>query len=165
MTQDLKSIVAEILNTLPTAHIPMSTIGQLSQLPRKTTLEYLKEIAATGREEVSDRAVRAILQIDSEFGKRVLLELVQNSNWHWYFAYSALKYGDKTFILPLCSILRESTDPNARYMAAIALERIGDSTALSSLTLALNDDGEDYEGRSISEQTHKTIIAISSRVQ
>ena len=163
--QDIQIRIRQLINELPTAFVPKSMIEQLSKFPRTETLQTLKEISNADDENLSDRAIRAILQIDIDFGKQVLLELADNPSWHWYFAYSALEYGNSSFVMPLCSILKESANSDARYMATVALERIGNVTALEFLKQALDDPGEDYEGRSISEQAELAIVAITKRAQ
>lgn len=160
---DIQEEVKRQLNTLPSAYVPGAVALRLSDLPRRETLESLRQLAQSDDENLSDRAIRTVLQINPEYGKELLIDLSQKASWHWYFSYAALEWGDKTFIQPLCRVLRDSSDPTARYMAAVALERIGDLTAIPALTEALDDPGEDYEGRTVSTQAYVAITSVRNR--
>ena len=155
--------VLTLINSLPYASVPKDMVDTISQLPRKETLASLKEVALTMNGELSDRAIDAILQIDPEYGKSVLLEVWNRPDWEWFFCYSAFDYGDDSFVKPLCEILQDSSNPTNRYMAAAALVFLGNAEAIEALTLALKDPGEDYEGRKISSEAAIALKAINDR--
>ena len=145
--------VLSLIENLPYASVPEDIVERLRQLPQTETLAGLKELIYSAQNpDLSDRAMDAILQLDPEFGKTVLLELRFLSDWEWFFCYASITFGDDRFVAPLCEILLNSQDPNTRYMAFVALERIGHVNAISALTMALNDPSEDYEGRKISSR-------------
>src|SRR5678809_22731 len=129
--------VLSLIDSLPFADVPAEVVHKLAQLPRTEVLTSLKELTYSEDMSLSDRAMGAILEIDPDFGKDVLLELRIRPDWEWYFCYAALGYGDDSFIGPLCEILLNSKDAHTRYMAAVALERLGNPAAIESLTYAL----------------------------
>lgn len=157
------SQVLGLIGSLPFADVPAEVAAKLAQLPRTEVLASLKKLTYSEDTSLSDRAMSAILQIDPEFGKSVLLELRTRPDWEWFFCYAALGYGDDSFVSPLCEILLKSQDANARFMAVVALERLGNPASIESLTLALEDPGEDYEGRKISRRANIALNAIRER--
>ncbi|MCE7988972.1 MAG: HEAT repeat domain-containing protein [Caldilinea sp. CFX5] len=85
------------------------------------------------------------------------------SKGNHYLCYASITYGDDSFVAPLCEILLNSQDPNTRYMAIVALERIGNRNAIDTLLVALNDPGEDYEGRRISVRAIAALKTIQKQ--
>lgn len=157
--------ILSLIDNLPYAYVPEDVIEKLCQLPRNETLVDLKKlITLTQDRDLSDRAIDAILQIDPEFGKTVLLELRVRPEWEWFFCYASIDYGDNSFTTPLCDILLNSPNPNARYMAVIALKYIGDINAIDALTIALNDHETDHEGRKISRQAADALEALQKNI-
>ncbi|MCB0126832.1 MAG: HEAT repeat domain-containing protein [Caldilineaceae bacterium] len=156
--------IFNLLRSLPYEYTPTEVVDRLREFPQQEVLPYLRELTLThNNDAISARAIDAILQIDREFGRSMLLELWVRPDWEWFFCYAAIEFGDDAFVVPLCQILQNSHDPTTRYMAAIALERKGNLTAVESLTHALDDPGEDYEGRKISEKAESALIAIHTR--
>jgi hypothetical protein len=152
------------LEDLPYACVPDTIVESLRQLPRNQTLAKLKEIITLAQDpDLSDRAMDAILQIDPEFSKSVLLEVRVRPDWEWFFCYASIAYGDDSFVAPLCEILLNSQNPKARYMAAVALQRHGNRNAIHALTVALHDLGTDHEGREISAEAAAALAAIAAR--
>lgn len=153
-----------LIGDLPYAFVPEDVLDALRQLPRHETLAELRKLLFQTEDVLlSDRTMDAILQLDPEFGKTVLLELRFQSDWEWFFCYASITFGDDRFVAPLCEILLNSQNPNTRYMAIVALERIGHVNAISALTMALNDPSEDYEGRKISSRAAIALQIIESR--
>lgn len=153
-----------LIGNLPYAFVPEDVIDALCQLPRNETLADLRELLFQTEDVLlSDRAMDAILQIDAEFGKSVLLELYLRPTWEWFFCYASLAYGDHSFIASLCAILLNSPNSKARYMAAVALEQLGDINVVDALTTALGDKGTDHEGRKISQQAAIALQTIKGR--
>ena len=156
--------VLALLNSLPYAYVPEDIVETMAQFPRTETLESLRQVVLMMDGELTDRAMDAMLQIDPNYGKNVLLELWDKPSWQWFFCYSAPRYGNDSFVKPLCEILLNSSNPTTRHVAAWALEHLGNVDAIESLTLALDDPGEDYEGRKISTQAGDALRAINDRM-
>lgn len=154
-----------LLDSLPYAYVPDDIVETIAQFPRAETLESLRQVVLTMDGELTDRAIYAMLQIDPTYGKNVLLEVWDKPSWQWFFCYSAPRYGDDSFVKPLCEILLTSADSTTRHVAAWALEHLGNVDAIEALTLALSDPGEDYEGRKISTQAGASLHAINARMK
>ena len=64
---------------------------------------------------------------------------------------------------PLCHVLLNDSDSNARFWAALALGAIGDFRAVNALQQTLNDDGLNYEGVPVSHVAKYSLSMFSYR--
>ncbi len=156
------NIILDKLKSLPYANVPPETVQYFLTLPREKTLEELRNIALSDNDILAGRAIYAILDIDADYGRKTLIEMHGNEKWWQFIAYSAYRYGDSSFIEPLCEILSTSKNPNNRVLAAGALVNLGDATAVPTLISALDDEGEDYEGRKVKVYAQKALDRINS---
>jgi len=116
---------------------------------------------------VKSKIYNAILSIKSFDTVRLLLDIFEQSSIDWRTVYcrSLSKFRDSRAIDKLCSVLFEGTDSNMRYVAAESLAEIGDSTAISALEYAQNNDiGEDFEGFPVAEMARDSLIKIINRI-
>ena len=68
---------------------------------------------------------------------------------------------DSEFIYPLIYLLENDPDNDVRFIAAVALGRIGDERAIPSLTRAKEKDfGVDYEGETVSSAADDALKQI-----
>lgn len=117
--------------------------------------------------DIRDLTLMAFLQIDTSLAVKRISSLIEDpiDSWRWRICAVLGQFGNSTSVMPLIKVLLNDSSQDVRFMAAMALESIGDIRAISSLRQVVHTDrGTDYEGRQISEMAKEAINAIQKRI-
>jgi|GEM_PF-4780465 len=140
-------------------------LQSLRTLDREHLLQVFRAIFANDFQ-LRDLAIKAVFAIDPYRAIELLLPALHDADatWRWYVCSAFADYGDERVVLPLTEVLVSDPDADTRFMAAVALAKIGDTHALAVLRHAEQfDRGADYEGRRVATMAAEAIRAILTR--
>ena len=146
-----------------------SDISLLNSLPLEKVVSVLRTIFDKEHSSVvKSRAYHAILSIQKLDKVQFLIDTFGGASIDWQIAYcrSLAQFHDPRAITKLCKVLLENVDADVRYVAAESLSEIGDSTAVTALEHAQqNDTGKDFEGFAIADIARQALLRIKDRMQ
>ena len=141
-------------------------VRQLQALPRQSLLLIMRELSTTSDMERLDTIIKVLVAVDPHQAVDLFIPLLhhEEASLRWYVCGVLADYGDTRAVEPLVGVLLQDEEGDVRYMAVIALEKVGDGRALSALQYAQQTDrGADYEGRRIDKAATEAIQTIESR--
>lgn len=161
------SHLQDIIDDLQSANLEKidEAISKLRTLNRQKLIAELRQYLSHTSPEIRSQAVELLILLIDTSTIRDLLpvftdavsfvrfnlinELVQNN------------FLDSEFIYPLIYLLENDPDNDVRFIAAVALGRIGDERAIPPLTRAKEKDfGVDYEGETVSSAADDALKQI-----
>ncbi len=127
----------------------------------------LAQYLADSDEYISTYALDAMFRLDPVRATEYALPLLPNPDWQFAICYLITKCGGAEQVVePLTEVLLSAEDADTRFMAAHALEQIGNARALPALKHARDyDQGCDHDGCSVSEAAAEAISTITSRLK
>jgi HEAT repeat protein len=141
-------------------------ISVLQSLDRKPTAESLLRVLGNGDVELRCDAAEALMWIDPKQGTEIVLSLLSDldATVRWNACGLLYDFGDHRATPRLVEVLRDDAESDVRLIAAHALGRVGDLSAVPFLRHAARvDTGQDYEGRRVSEAAQEAIESIQRR--
>lgn len=143
-----------------------SDIDSLRNMDRDKVLQQIRDMLLSDDLEFRDVAIKALFNIDPYNGVDIILYSLHDplASWRWYICSALAYFGDVRAIPSLINVVMNDDDDETRYMAAFALEKIGDNSALSALQHVMqNDSGVDYENRKVAAMAEEAIQSIIQR--
>lgn len=143
-----------------------SAAATLLGLPKEPLIDVLSGLVKGIDPELRCDAAYILLKIDAKRAVPLVLPLLADpdSAVRWNTCGLLHDRGDERATEGLVKLLREDPDAGTRHIAAWALGACGDARALPALEVAAaTDDGEDYEGRTVSEAAVGALFEIKAR--
>ncbi len=141
----------------------------LLAMDHQQLIPVLKEVIRNERDaDIVYDAANLLDDIDRAEAGEFLIPILNNPEYdevRWGFCGLLSVCGGEKAVLPLTEVLLNDSVPEARLMAAFALEKIGDERVIPALEWAVeHDQGEDYEGRPVSWGAAQAIEEIWKRL-
>ena len=111
-------------------------------------------------------AAWVLLDLNSQAYLDILLQLLKDSSEtvRWFLCGALRNVNDDRCIAPLLDIILYDPSAGVRYLACETIMVIGDYRAIPTLTIVSeNDNGQDYEGRTVKEMALWAIDEIKKR--
>jgi HEAT repeat protein len=161
-----KDHIKDLLRKLLHGKTSEDALNELRSMNKEYLIDMLKDLLRDDDLYVRDGALRIMMDIDPTRGVDIIIPLLNDPmpEWRWYICGALADYGDARAVVPLTQVLLSDTDSDTRYMATLALEKIGNHLAIPALQHAQQfDQGTDYEGRRIDTLAAEAIQAILER--
>lgn len=145
--------------------VVLDAAHRLRALDRLQVIKGLRSRLSHEVSEVRCMAAEALMKVCGSEGLQFILRLLadQDSTVRWCAAGISHDFSDVRAVPDLIRVVTGDPEADVRLVAAQALGRIGDATALGALrTVAEHDLGEDYEGRKVAAAAAEAIEQIQS---
>ena len=141
-------------------------IRELGLMDRQSVLDVLGALVAQDpNPEIRGNASTCLLKLAGPSALQLVLPLLDHpdQSLRWHVCGLLHDFGDKTVVPYLTNVLLEDPEPGVRIVAAWALEKHGNLSALPALQHAAeNDKGADWEGRTVADAARQAIERITT---
>lgn len=163
----IREVTSIVINDPSPVEITPSAAELFNSFPASEVAEALLDIFETVTDStIKSRTFDALLKL-KEFDKvQFLIDLFDSTSDGWRLACceELARFQDPRSIAKLCDILLHDSEPDARYVAAEGLAKIGDHTAIEALEHArAYDTGKDYEGFRVADMARQALEQIHAR--
>lgn len=144
------------------------SMSELRSIDRDDVVEELRRLLVNAAPEMRSNAAEALAQIDSNLAVPLILPLLEDadSDVRWNTCGLLHDFGDSRATSALVNALKCDSQPDVRFLAACALGRVGDRSAIPAINRVIeNDDGKDREGRSVRTAAAVALEGIRCRLQ
>jgi hypothetical protein len=163
--QELEDLIQKAVSNPMFSH--KDAVEQLLQFEHEEVFKLICEVMRNpylGRQEWII-CMTTLCRIDKVRANKEFVEALKSHDAEKRYRLLKLLGGCATeeIIPSIIQILKEDTEPSVRYIAALTLGYIGDTSALAALEWsAENDEGENYEGSSIASAAKASIREIEN---